>query len=108
MGSIEEPKQPGVIGEYMLPIITPETSNGDPWQRNYFAPPQHLDLVKRRYPLIDIRPIISQPGKLQGSELGWGIMANLMSCISNMATLVTSVAFSPSLGQIIIFTPILL
>ncbi|KAK7463098.1 uracil permease [Stygiomarasmius scandens] len=37
-----------------------------------------------------VGPIIAQPGSLHGSELGWGIVANLMSCISNMATLLTN------------------
>jgi nucleobase:cation symporter-1, NCS1 family len=38
-----------------------------------------------------VGPIIRQPGTLHGSELSWGIVTNLMSCISNMATLLTSV-----------------
>lgn len=39
-----------------------------------------------------VGPIIRQPGAIHGSELGWGMITNLMSCISNMATLVTSVS----------------
>ncbi|KAF5386443.1 hypothetical protein D9757_005845 [Collybiopsis confluens] len=34
--------------------------------------------------------IIRQPGTLHGSDLGWGMVTNLMSCISNMATLLTN------------------
>jgi NCS1 family nucleobase:cation symporter-1 len=34
-----------------------------------------------------VGPIIHQPGKLKGSELGWSMVVSLMSCISNMATL---------------------
>ncbi|KAI0806249.1 permease for cytosine/purines, uracil, thiamine, allantoin-domain-containing protein [Irpex lacteus] len=37
-----------------------------------------------------VGPIIHQPSTLHGSELGWGMVASLMSCISNMATLVTN------------------
>ncbi|KIY70484.1 NCS1 nucleoside transporter family [Cylindrobasidium torrendii FP15055 ss-10] len=37
-----------------------------------------------------VGPIIRQPGQLQGSALGWEMVASLMSCISNMATLVTN------------------
>ncbi|KIK52903.1 hypothetical protein GYMLUDRAFT_77689 [Collybiopsis luxurians FD-317 M1] len=37
-----------------------------------------------------VGPIIRQPGTMHGSELGWGMVANLMSCISNMATLLTN------------------
>ncbi|KAF8072325.1 permease for cytosine/purines, uracil, thiamine, allantoin-domain-containing protein [Lyophyllum atratum] len=37
-----------------------------------------------------VGPIIRQPGQLQGSELGWAMVSSLMSCISNMATLVTN------------------
>ncbi|KAH9941577.1 permease for cytosine/purines, uracil, thiamine, allantoin-domain-containing protein [Epithele typhae] len=37
-----------------------------------------------------VGPIISQPSTLHGSALGWGMVSSLMSCISNMATLVTN------------------
>ncbi|KAJ3994784.1 permease for cytosine/purines, uracil, thiamine, allantoin-domain-containing protein [Lentinula boryana] len=37
-----------------------------------------------------VGPIIRQPGTMHGSELGWGMVMNLMSCISNMATLLTN------------------
>ncbi|KAJ3568259.1 hypothetical protein NP233_g5830 [Leucocoprinus birnbaumii] len=37
-----------------------------------------------------VGPIISRPGTIHGSELGWGMVVSLMSCISNMATLVTN------------------
>ncbi|KIM26777.1 hypothetical protein M408DRAFT_177502 [Serendipita vermifera MAFF 305830] len=37
-----------------------------------------------------VGPIISQPGKLEGSDLGWTMVVSLMSCISNMATLVVN------------------
>lgn len=36
-------------------------------------------------------PIIHQPAKLTGSKFGWQFMASLMSCISNMATLVLNI-----------------
>lgn len=38
-----------------------------------------------------VGPIVRQPSKVHGSSLGWAIVANLMSCVSNMATLVTYV-----------------
>ncbi|KAJ8481865.1 hypothetical protein ONZ51_g5709 [Trametes cubensis] len=37
-----------------------------------------------------VGPIIHQPATLHGSALGWGMVASIMSCISNMATLVTN------------------
>ncbi|SNX85339.1 probable uracil permease [Melanopsichium pennsylvanicum] len=36
-------------------------------------------------------PIIHQPATLKGSKFGWQFMASLMSCISNMATLVLNI-----------------
>ena len=36
-----------------------------------------------------VGPIISRPSTVHGSELGWDMVVSLMSCISNMATLVT-------------------
>ena len=38
-----------------------------------------------------VGPIIYQPGVLKGSDLGWAMVSSVMSCISNMATLVTYV-----------------
>ncbi|KAK4704084.1 nucleobase:cation symporter-1, NCS1 family, partial [Phenoliferia sp. Uapishka_3] len=35
-------------------------------------------------------PIIHAPATITGSALGWGFVINLMSCISNMATLITN------------------
>ncbi|KAF8911262.1 permease for cytosine/purines, uracil, thiamine, allantoin-domain-containing protein [Mucidula mucida] len=37
-----------------------------------------------------VGPVLSQPSGLHGSELGWAMVSSLMSCISNMATLVTN------------------
>ncbi|KAJ6487960.1 permease for cytosine/purines, uracil, thiamine, allantoin-domain-containing protein [Mycena sanguinolenta] len=37
-----------------------------------------------------VGPIIRQPSTLHGSDLGWAMVSSLMSCISNMATLVTN------------------
>ncbi|KDR80376.1 hypothetical protein GALMADRAFT_223259 [Galerina marginata CBS 339.88] len=37
-----------------------------------------------------VGPIISRPSTVHGSELGWSMVASIMSCISNMATLVTN------------------
>ncbi|CAE6429940.1 hypothetical protein ACGC1H_000870 [Rhizoctonia solani] len=37
-----------------------------------------------------VGPIIHRPAKLHGSELGWVMVKSLMSCISNMATLVVN------------------
>ncbi|KAI0261666.1 permease for cytosine/purines, uracil, thiamine, allantoin-domain-containing protein [Gloeopeniophorella convolvens] len=37
-----------------------------------------------------VGPIIHQPSTLNGSDLGWAMVTSLMSCISNMATLVTN------------------
>lgn len=38
-----------------------------------------------------VGPIISQPATIHGSELGWAMMVSIMSCISNMATLIVQV-----------------
>nr|VWO94499.1 Thiamine transporter [Ganoderma boninense] len=37
-----------------------------------------------------VGPIIHQPATLSGSALGWSMVSSIMSCISNMATLVTN------------------
>ncbi|TCD70712.1 hypothetical protein EIP91_002088 [Steccherinum ochraceum] len=37
-----------------------------------------------------VGPIIHQPAKIHGSTLSWAMVSSLMSCISNMATLVTN------------------
>ncbi|KAJ7634856.1 permease for cytosine/purines, uracil, thiamine, allantoin-domain-containing protein [Roridomyces roridus] len=37
-----------------------------------------------------VGPIIHQKGTLHGSDLAWAMVVSLMSCISNMATLVTN------------------
>ncbi|KAI0052082.1 NCS1 nucleoside transporter family [Auriscalpium vulgare] len=37
-----------------------------------------------------VGPVIHQPATVHGSELGWAMVSSLMSCISNMATLVTN------------------
>ncbi|KAF9528685.1 permease for cytosine/purines, uracil, thiamine, allantoin-domain-containing protein [Crepidotus variabilis] len=37
-----------------------------------------------------VGPIVSRPSSIYGSDLGWAMVASLMSCISNMATLVTN------------------
>ena len=42
-----------------------------------------------------VGPIIHQPSALHGSDLSWAMVSSLMSCISNMATLVTYVSPPP-------------
>ncbi|KAG8825648.1 hypothetical protein FRC19_010852 [Serendipita sp. 401] len=37
-----------------------------------------------------VGPIVRQPSTIHGSELGWKMVVSLMSCISNMATLVVN------------------
>jgi len=37
-----------------------------------------------------VGPIIKQPSTIHGSELAWAMVSSLMSCISNMATLITN------------------
>ncbi|KAF8330103.1 permease for cytosine/purines, uracil, thiamine, allantoin-domain-containing protein [Amanita rubescens] len=37
-----------------------------------------------------VGPIISQPATVHGSELGWAMIVSLMSCISNMVTLIVN------------------
>ena len=39
-----------------------------------------------------VGPIMSQPATVHGSELGWAMVVSLMSCISNMATLIVQVS----------------
>ncbi|PFH48677.1 hypothetical protein AMATHDRAFT_64898 [Amanita thiersii Skay4041] len=35
-----------------------------------------------------VGPILSQPARVHGSELGWGMLESIRSCISSMATLI--------------------
>ncbi|KAL6300389.1 permease for cytosine/purines, uracil, thiamine, allantoin-domain-containing protein [Sparassis latifolia] len=37
-----------------------------------------------------VGPIVHQPSQLRGSVLGWAMVTSIMSCVSNMATLVTN------------------
>ncbi|KAF8518708.1 permease for cytosine/purines, uracil, thiamine, allantoin-domain-containing protein [Hysterangium stoloniferum] len=37
-----------------------------------------------------VGPIIQQPSQLHGSDLGWAMVSSIMSCTSNMATLVVN------------------
>lgn len=37
-----------------------------------------------------VGPIVRQPSTIHGPDLGWAMVSSLMSCISNMATLVTN------------------
>ncbi|KAF8621687.1 hypothetical protein AX15_007586, partial [Amanita polypyramis BW_CC] len=37
-----------------------------------------------------VGPIISQPSTVHGSDLGWAMIISLMSCVSNMATLIVN------------------
>ncbi|KIL63864.1 hypothetical protein M378DRAFT_79178 [Amanita muscaria Koide BX008] len=46
-----------------------------------------------------VGPIISQPASVQGSELAWSMIVSLMSCISNMATLVVQVLNAPDFAS---------
>ncbi|KUJ09899.1 uncharacterized protein LY89DRAFT_723764 [Mollisia scopiformis] len=57
MGSLD--KEP-TVGQFMIRLVEADTKDDDPWQRNYFAPPQNMKLVPRSYPLIDVRPLISE------------------------------------------------
>jgi hypothetical protein len=66
-----------VIGQFMHPLIDADTKNYDPWQRNYFQPPQLKNLVPRTYPLIDIRPSVSDPNYVPAELLkshGFGVV----------------------------------
>ncbi|KAI9743131.1 MAG: hypothetical protein M1818_003426 [Claussenomyces sp. TS43310] len=58
MGSMEGTQ---VVGQFTHPLIAEDTKNDDPWQRNYYQPPQLKKLVPRTFPLTDIRPTISDP-----------------------------------------------
>jgi hypothetical protein len=75
MGSVEISKQ--VVGTFMLPIIDQDTKNDDPWQRNYYQPPQLKKFAPRAFPLIDVRPSVSDP-KYKPTDLlrshGFGVV----------------------------------
>lgn len=81
MGSIEGAQ---VQGQFMQPLINAETENDDPWKRNYFQPPQLKKLVARTYPLINIRPTISDtkyaPADLLKSH-GFGVVSHKSSLL---------------------------
>lgn len=51
-----------------------------------------------------IGPVVRQPAQLHSSDLGWAMIFSLMSCISNMATLVTCVLLSPYLTRFRTYT----
>lgn len=71
MGTIQDTK---LVGEFMHPLIGPESTNGDPWKRNYGQPPVIGKLVPRTVPLIDIRPHVSDvPTDLLTSH-GFGVV----------------------------------
>lgn len=82
MGSFETTP---VVGEFTLPLINADTKNSDPWQRPYFIPPNLGNLVTRSFPLIDIRPIISDP-KYDPQDLlkthGFGVVKNASSFLT--------------------------
>jgi len=42
-----------------------------------------------------IGSVVKQPAQIHGSDLGWAMVFSLMSCISNMATLVTCALLPP-------------
>ena len=69
-------KEKQVVGQFMHPLIDPDAKKDDPWQRNYFQPPQLKKLVPRSFSLVDIRPSIANP-KYDPAELlkshGFGI-----------------------------------
>ncbi|TFY52266.1 hypothetical protein EVJ58_g10113 [Rhodofomes roseus] len=46
-----------------------------------------------------VGPIVRQPGTLHGSTLAWTMISSMMSCISNMSTLITY-AWSPAFSVI--------
>jgi hypothetical protein len=61
----------------MLPVIDQDTKNDDPWQRNYYQPPQLKKFVPRTFPLIDVRPIVSDPEYIPADLLkshGFGVI----------------------------------
>ena len=47
-----------------------------------------------------IGPVVKQPAQIHGSDLSWAMVFSLMSCISNMATLITCVLLPPCLIQV--------
>ena len=66
-----------LVGEFMHPLIDQNTENDDPWQRNYYQPPQLKKLVPRTFPLIDIRPSLSGPKYVPADLLkshGFGVV----------------------------------
>ncbi|TFY80370.1 hypothetical protein EWM64_g3640 [Hericium alpestre] len=47
-----------------------------------------------------VGPIVRQPSTIHGSDLGWAMVSSLMSCISNLATLITcALPLSPSFAR---------
>lgn len=87
MGSIEEGSP--VVGEYTHPVITEHTTNGDPWKRNHYAPPKLEPLVQRKYPLTDVRPMISKPGYSPNDMLkshGFGVVKHQSEFLKQLDT----------------------
>ena len=66
-----------LVGQFMHPLIHQDTENDDPWQRNYYQPPQFKKLVPRTFPLIDVRPSVSDPNYVPANLLkshGFGVV----------------------------------
>lgn len=85
MGSVGA-QQP-IMGEFVHPVITPETKNSDPATRNYYAPPNLGRLVPRKYPLIDIRPLLEDPDYSPMALLqshGFGVVKNHSAFIDKL------------------------
>src|SRR5437016_3656698 len=63
-------------GTFMIPILDEEAKNSDPWQRNYYQPPP-FKFAPRTFPLIDLRPYISDPNYMPAGLLkshGFGVV----------------------------------
>lgn len=86
MGSYGDGPPITTWGEFMHPVITAETTNGDAWQRNYNAPPPFKPLVPRKYPLHDIRPWLAKtsPTDLLQSH-GFGVVKHHSSFLDQLA-----------------------
>ncbi|KAK5997677.1 Gibberellin cluster GA4 desaturase [Cladobotryum mycophilum] len=76
---MDSTKDTQIVGQYMHPVIDQTTKNEDPWRRNYFQPPPFKNLVPRKFPLIDVRPLLSDPEYTPANLLkshGFGVVTH--------------------------------
>ena len=66
-----------LYGTIMVPIIDEAVKNDNPYQRNHHQPPRFKTMIPLKVPLVDARPLLSDPGYKAASLLkthGFGVV----------------------------------